>query len=150
MEGRRAVAGSADRSVRAGAASMNRRGLASSSAASAQHSSHDASFPRVEITPFDLGRVLDGHVNRPAIDRRVAELGGRRTVKKQWQAAWLLRAITMIDLTTLAGDDTPGNVSRLCAKARNPVGERTLQAIAEKDGLETHPFSSLQCAAVCV
>ncbi len=53
----------------------------------------------------------------------------RRTVKKEWQAAWLLRAITCIDLTTLAGDDTPGNVLRLCAKARQPVRQDLLEAI---------------------
>lgn len=53
------------------------------------------------------------HVNLPAVKRRAETLGTRRTVKKQWQAAWLLRAVTCIDLTTLAGDDTPSNVSRL-------------------------------------
>ena len=53
----------------------------------------------------------------------------RRTVKKEWQAAWLLRAITCIDLTTLAGDDTPGNVLRLCAKARQPVRQEILDAL---------------------
>ena len=60
-------------------------------------------------------------VNLSAVERRVASLGGRRTVKKQWQAAWLLRAISFIDLTSLAGDDTPGRIKRLCAKARNPL-----------------------------
>ena len=57
-------------------------------------------------------------MNRSAVERRAATIPTRRTVKKEWQAAWLLRAITLIDLTTLAGDDTPGNVRRLCAKAR--------------------------------
>jgi deoxyribose-phosphate aldolase len=61
------------------------------------------------------------HVNRSAVERRAATLPTRRTVKKEWQAAWLLRAITLMDLTTLSGDDTPGNVRRLCAKARNPL-----------------------------
>jgi deoxyribose-phosphate aldolase len=55
------------------------------------------------------------------VDRRVESLPKRRTVKKDWQAAWLLRAVTCIDLTTLAGDDTPGRVKRLCAKARHPI-----------------------------
>ncbi|MGZ3715192.1 MAG: deoxyribose-phosphate aldolase [Ktedonobacterales bacterium] len=71
--------------------------------------------------PLDLARIAAVQVNRSAVERRAATLPARRTVKKEWQAAWLLRAITCIDLTTLAGDDTPGNVRRLCAKARQPV-----------------------------
>ncbi|HEY3285816.1 MAG TPA: deoxyribose-phosphate aldolase [Gemmatimonadaceae bacterium] len=71
--------------------------------------------------PLDLERVRAIRVNRSAAERRAATIGTRRTVKKQWQAAWLLRAITLIDLTTLSGDDTPGNVKRLCAKARHPL-----------------------------
>ncbi len=72
--------------------------------------------------PLDLaGWVSGAHVNRSAVERRTATLVGRRTVKKDWQAAWLLRAITCMDLTTLAGDDTPGRVRRLCAKARQPL-----------------------------
>ena len=67
--------------------------------------------------PLDLAWVNATRVNRSAVDRRVATLPGRRTVKQAWQAAWLLRAITLMDLTTLQGDDTPGNVQRLCAKA---------------------------------
>jgi deoxyribose-phosphate aldolase len=63
--------------------------------------------------PLDLGWVEEVRINRSAVERRAATLGTRRTVKKQWQAAWLLRAITCLDLTTLAGDDTPGNVRRL-------------------------------------
>jgi deoxyribose-phosphate aldolase len=59
------------------------------------------------------------------VERRVASLGGRRTVKKDWQAAWLLKAVSLIDLTTLAGDDTAGRVKRLCAKARNPVNNNS-------------------------
>ena len=69
--------------------------------------------------PLDLGWVRATTVNRSATQRRAATMVTRRSVKKDWQAAWLLRAITMIDLTTLAGDDTPGNVTRLCAKARH-------------------------------
>ncbi|HEY2376653.1 MAG TPA: deoxyribose-phosphate aldolase [Gemmatimonadaceae bacterium] len=71
--------------------------------------------------PLDLDAVRSIHVNRSAVERRAATIPTRRTVKKEWQAAWLLRAITLIDLTTLAGDDTPGNVRRLCAKARRPL-----------------------------
>lgn len=71
--------------------------------------------------PLDLDVVRAIRVNRSAVERRAATIGTRRTVKKEWQAAWLLRAITLIDLTTLSGDDTPGNVRRLCAKARHPL-----------------------------
>src|SRR6187401_1610497 len=68
-------------------------------------------------TSLDLALVRSTRVNRSAVERRVATLPGRRTVKKEWQAAWLLRAISLMDLTTLSGDDTTGNVLRLCAKA---------------------------------
>lgn len=71
--------------------------------------------------PLDLDWVMGAHVNRSAVERRTATLTKRRTVKKEWQAAWLLRAITCIDLTTLSGDDTPGRVRRLCAKAKQPL-----------------------------
>jgi deoxyribose-phosphate aldolase len=64
---------------------------------------------------------MGAHINKSAVERRTASIPTRRTVKKDWQAAWLLRAVTCIDLTTLAGDDTPGRVNRLCAKARNPI-----------------------------
>jgi len=72
-------------------------------------------------TPLDLDWVMGAHINKSAVERRVESLPKRRTIKKEWQAAWLLRAVTCIDLTTLAGDDTPGRVKRLCAKARTPV-----------------------------
>jgi deoxyribose-phosphate aldolase len=68
-------------------------------------------------------------VNRSAVERRAATIPTRRTVKKAYQAAWLLRAITCIDLTTLSGDDTPGTVERLCAKARRPLREDLVGAL---------------------
>src|SRR5438105_2516240 len=72
--------------------------------------------------PLDLGWVQEARfTNRSAAERRAATLPARRSVKKTWQVAWLLRAVTCLDLTTLQGDDTPGNVRRLCAKARQPV-----------------------------
>jgi deoxyribose-phosphate aldolase len=80
-------------------------------------------------TAIDLDWVMDARVNRSAVERRAATLSGRRTVKKEWQAAWLLRAVTCIDLTTLSGDDTPGRVQRLCAKARQPVRPDMLAAL---------------------
>lgn len=78
---------------------------------------------------LDMSVINSVKINRSAVERRAATLGTRRTVKKEWQAAWLLKAITCIDLTTLAGDDTEGNVSRLCAKARQPVRSDLLQAL---------------------
>jgi deoxyribose-phosphate aldolase len=68
-------------------------------------------------------------VNRSAVERRAATIPARRTVKKTYQAAWLLRAISCIDLTTLSGDDTPGTVERLCAKARRPLREDLVEAL---------------------
>ena len=92
---------------------------------------HDMSdaLPRVTGTPFTPAWVEGARVNRSATERRAASLTGRRSVKKAWQAAWLLRAVTCIDLTTLAGDDTAGRVARLCAKARNPVHPDLLAAM---------------------
>src|SRR5258707_14122102 len=79
---------------------------------------------------LDFGWVNEVRINRSAVERRAATLVTRRTVKKEWQAAGLLRAITCIDLTTLAGDDTPGNVIRLCAKARQPGRPGILQRLS--------------------
>jgi deoxyribose-phosphate aldolase len=93
--------------------------------------------------PLDVGWVESLHVNRSAVERRAATHTGRRTVKKQWQAAWLLRAVQCIDLTTLSGDDTPGNVHRLCAKARQPVREDILDVLGV-------PAGALTVGAVCV
>jgi deoxyribose-phosphate aldolase len=86
-------------------------------------------LPRNPGEPLDLERVRAIRVNRSAAERRAATIPARRTVKKEWQAAWLLRAITMIDLTTLSGDDTPGNVRRLCAKARHPLRPDLVEAL---------------------
>ncbi len=94
-------------------------------------------------TPLDVGWVESLHVNRSAVERRTATHTGRRTVKKQWQAAWLLRAVQCIDLTTLSGDDTPGNVHRLCAKARRPVRAEILAALDV-------PVDRITVGAVCV
>ncbi|HZS91716.1 MAG TPA: deoxyribose-phosphate aldolase [Chloroflexota bacterium] len=93
--------------------------------------------------PLDLGWLHEVRVNRSAVERRAATLPARRTVKKEWQAAWLLRAITVIDLTTLAGDDTPGNVRRLCAKARRPLRGDLLDALGVG-------APNLRVGAVCV
>ncbi|MGH7003306.1 MAG: deoxyribose-phosphate aldolase, partial [Alphaproteobacteria bacterium] len=85
----------------------------------------------------------DVAVNRSATERRAATLTTRRTVKKEYQAAWLVKAITCIDLTTLAGDDTPGRVQRLCAKARRPLRADILEAL----GLAGETITT---GAVCV
>jgi deoxyribose-phosphate aldolase len=94
-------------------------------------------------TPLDMDAVLVLRINRSAVERRAATLPARRTVKKEWQAGWLLRAITCMDLTTLQGDDTPGNVLRLCAKARRPVRDDLLQAMGVAD-------LGITVGAVCV
>ncbi len=93
--------------------------------------------------PLDLDWVMGAHVNKSAVERRVETLPKRRTVKKDWQAAWLLRAVTCIDLTTLAGDDTPGRVKRLCAKAKQPIRPDML----EKLGVDGERIT---VGAVCV
>ncbi|HKV84667.1 MAG TPA: deoxyribose-phosphate aldolase [Ktedonobacterales bacterium] len=105
--------------------------------------SPEAEAARNPGTPLDLGRVEAQRVNKSAVERRAATLPARRTVKKEWQAAWLLRAITCIDLTTLSGDDTPGNVRRLCAKARRPVRQDLLERLGVSE-------LGIQVGAVCV
>ncbi len=90
---------------------------------------------------LDLDWVAGVQANTSAIERRVATLLGRRSVKKDAQAAWLLKAVSLIDLTTLAGDDTAGRVERLCAKARQPLRSDLLMACG---------VASLRTGAVCV
>jgi deoxyribose-phosphate aldolase len=90
---------------------------------------------------LDLQWVESARINKSMVEKRAAEIPTRRTVKKKWQVAWLLRAIQCIDLTTLSGDDTPSNVQRLCAKARRPVQPDLMKLI----GIE-----SITTGAVCV
>jgi deoxyribose-phosphate aldolase len=93
--------------------------------------------------PLELDWIRDVRVNRSAVERRAETLPRRRTVKKEWQVAWLLRAVTLLDLTTLSGDDTPGRVRRLCAKARQPVRPEILEGFGVAD-------LPIRVAAVCV
>ena len=108
------------------------------------HAGDPAGLRRNPGLPLDLDWVHEARfTNRSAAERRAATLPGRRSVKKVWQAAWLLRAVTCIDLTTLQGDDTPGNVRRLCAKARQPVRADILEML----GASALPIT---VGAVCV
>ena len=100
---------------------------------------HDQRNPGAEL---DMDLISKIKINKSAVENRAATMGTRRTVKKEWQAAWLLRAITCIDLTTLAGDDTEGNVTRLCAKARQPIRADLLAAMGIEKVVTT--------GAVCV
>jgi deoxyribose-phosphate aldolase len=83
--------------------------------------------------PLDLDWVERVRMNRSALERRAGTIGARRTVKKAWQAAWLLRAITLIDLTSLNSDDTDGRIARLCAKARHPVRADILAGLGAEE-----------------
>ena len=94
-------------------------------------------------TALDLDIIRSLRVNRSAVERRSATIPTRRTVKKEWQAGWLLRAVTMIDLTTLAGDDTAGNVRRLAAKASHPVRSDLMTSLGVAD-------LGITVGAVCV
>ena len=108
-----------------------------------------SAFPQSTASPsarnpgmaLDLDWVGAAQANTSAIERRAASLGARRSVKKDYQAAWLLRAITCIDLTTLSGDDTNARVKRLCDKARRPLRDDLLKAL---------DITSLQTGAICV
>jgi deoxyribose-phosphate aldolase len=93
--------------------------------------------------PLNLEWVEEIRANTSAVERRASTIGTRRTVKKEWQAAWLLRAIACMDLTTLSGDDTADRVRRLCAKARQPLQESMVKALGIED-------LNLHTGAVCV
>lgn len=93
--------------------------------------------------PLDLEAVADVRVNLSAVERRAATLPTRRTVKKEWQAAWLVKAIQCMDLTTLNSDDTEGRVRRLCAKAMRPLKDELLSGLGLADRTVT-------VGAVCV
>jgi deoxyribose-phosphate aldolase len=93
--------------------------------------------------PLNLDWVREVRVNTSAVERRAQSQVARRTVKKEWQAAWLLRAITCMDLTTLSGDDTDERVRRLCAKGRHPIQ----QELEQKLGIEE---LQVKVAAICV
>ena len=93
--------------------------------------------------PFDADWIDEIRVNLSAVERRTATLPARRSVKKDAQAAWLLKAVTCIDLTTLNGDDTEGRVRRLCAKARHPIREDLLEALGMGD-------QNITTGAICV
>jgi deoxyribose-phosphate aldolase len=93
--------------------------------------------------PLNLDWVRDVRVNTSAVERRAQSHTTRRTVKKDWQAAWLLRAITCMDLTTLSGDDTDERVRRLCAKGRHPIQPE----LEQKLGIE---HLQIKVAAICV
>ena len=93
--------------------------------------------------PLDLNWLQEVRVNTSAVERRAQTQVARRTVKKEWQAAWLLRAISCMDLTTLSGDDTDERVRRLCAKARQPIQ----QDLEQKLGIEE---LGVKVGAVCV
>jgi deoxyribose-phosphate aldolase len=94
-------------------------------------------------TPLNIDRIEQVRVNTSAVERRAQTHVTRRTVKKDWQAAWLLRAVSCMDLTTLSGDDTNERVLRLCAKARQPIQNELVKQL----GIEN---LKIQVAAVCV
>ena len=100
-------------------------------------------FRRNEGIPLDVAAFESVQVNLSGVERRAATLPARRSVKKEYQAAWLVKALTCMDLTTLAGDDTPERVRRLCAKARRPLGEDLVEGL----GLAAAPPRG---GAVCV
>ena len=92
--------------------------------------------------PLELDWIKNINVNLSAVQKRVSTLTKRRSIKKEWQIAWLIKAITCIDLTTLSGDDTQGNVKRLCAKAKNPIRNDLLELTGINQKITT--------GAVCV
>ena len=92
---------------------------------------------------FKLDKISNIAINKSAVERRCSNYGTRRSIKKEKQAAWLLKAITLMDLTTLSGDDTFARVRRLCSKAKQPISNK-LEKILGVESLK------LSVAAVCV
>ena len=92
---------------------------------------------------LDLSWINNIQVNLSAVERRTSSLVKRRSVKKEYQAAWLLKAVSLIDLTTLSGDDTIGKVDRLCQKALNPIAKKIINEL-------DIPSFSINVGAVCV
>lgn len=109
----------------------------------AERAKAETAAPCAQGIEFDAGWVDRVRVNLSAVERRVTTLPKRRTVKKVWQSAWLLKAVSLMDLTTLSADDTAGRVMRLCAKARAPIRSELLQALSWGE-------RPLTTAAVCV
>ncbi len=93
--------------------------------------------------PLNLDWAKEIRINTSAVERRAATIGTRRSIKRDWQAAWLLRAIACMDLTTLSGDDSADRVRRLCAKARQPLQPHLIKALGIED-------LHLATGAVCV
>ena len=92
---------------------------------------------------LDLNWINNINVNLSAVERRTTTLVKRRSVKKEYQASWLLKAITLIDLTTLSGDDTFGKVDRLCKKALNPIANNILSKLEINE-------DAVRVGAICV
>ncbi len=103
----------------------------------------EAPIKRNPGIPLDPDWVDAVRVNRSAVERRCATLVKRRSIKKDWQAAWLLKAVRCMDLTTLSSDDTPDRVRRLCAKAKRPIKQELVTSL----GIES---LGLTAGAVCV
>jgi deoxyribose-phosphate aldolase len=93
--------------------------------------------------PLDMAWVNEAKVNCPAVKRRVASHSKRRCVKKGTQLGWLLRTISLIDLTTLGGMDSESNVNRLCAKAKTPLIADYVKALELEN-------KNVKVGAVCV
>ena len=107
----------------------------------ADATAHGTNTLRNAGIPLQLDWFETIAVNTPAAERRAATLTTRRSVKKEWQAAWLVNAIRCMDLTTLAGDDTEDRVRRLCAKARRPLADHIMEGLG---------IDRLTTGAVCV
>jgi deoxyribose-phosphate aldolase len=147
MDRRDSVAGIAGQSTEKGPAD-GATGLTRSANKVISAGNAYAVIGRKELTPnrgipLNMDWVEQVRVNTSAVERRAQTLVTRRTVKKEWQLAWLLRAISCMDLTTLSGDDTDERVRRLCAKARQPVQQELVRLL----GIES---LGLRVAAVCV
>ena len=103
-------------------------------------------MPKKSINKFyklNLDWINNVQVNLSAVERRTSTLVKRRTVKKEYQVAWLLKSITLLDLTTLSGDDTFGKIDRLCEKAINPISNSIITKLNLKE-------LNIRVGAVCV
>lgn len=84
-------------------------------------------------------------IDQVGVDERAAFFT-KRSIKNESKLDALYATISMMDLTTLEGADTPGRVRQLCAKARNPVSSGVYEQIAANPLARSIP----SVAAVCV
>src|ERR1700722_15780407 len=92
-----------------------------------------SAFP-IRNSQFAIRNLAVPTVDAVMVEERAASFG-KRSIKTSAKLAGLKLAVSMCDLTTLEGKDTPGKVAYLCRKALQPIETK---------------YDVPSCAAVCV